>query len=100
MRRKFFFFFFKLCKFTYLVLCNQNGHLCVCVCVCARARMLKIVSMDKILRFINTLLLLEESCIFQELCHFSVTNNEKACEHLKNSERGMTASDLKQDPNT
>ena len=32
--------------------------MCVCVRVCARARALKIVSMDKILRFINTLLLL------------------------------------------
>ena len=31
---------------------------CVCVCVRARARALRIVSMDKILHFINTLIII------------------------------------------
>ena len=31
---------------------------CVCVCVCVRARALRIVCMDKTLRFINTIIII------------------------------------------
>ena len=56
---------FKLCAF--FALCSQNAsvcrclcvcvhvHACVCVCVCVYA--LRIVSMDKILHFTNTLII-------------------------------------------
>ena len=32
--------------------------MCVCVCVCARAHAFRIVSTDKILRFINTFIII------------------------------------------
>ena len=42
--------------------CEKFFFLCVCVCVCvcvrARARALSLVSMNKILRFINTVIIM------------------------------------------
>ena len=56
---------------------------CVCVCVCMRARALRIVSTDKILRFINALIaiiivIINFTCVFARALREPVWPSGKA----------------------
>ena len=42
-----------------LVCAGASVCLCVCVCACVSVRALKIVAMDKIFRFANTLIIIQ-----------------------------------------